>query len=63
LLQPCEELRVAEVLGHWFEIGSPRLGDACEVSELMHRLRAQLEESMDHTVAEVAGLEAVAQEA
>ena len=57
LVHPCEELVVAQVLGHWFEIGSPRLSKSCEVSTLMMRLRSQLEGSLNQTGAEGAGLD------
>jgi len=63
LVQPCEDLTVAEVLGHWFEIGSPRLGTHSEVSALMQQLRSQLEGSTGSTIAEIAGLGARAKEA
>ena len=61
LTKPCEALTVSEILSHWFEIGSPRLSKACEVSTLMQHLRVQLEGSLSQTVSEVAGLDVQAQ--
>jgi membrane protein len=57
LVQPCEQLTVSEVLGHWFQFGSPRLKEADEVCALIQRLRAQLAGSLELTVAEAAGLD------
>jgi DNA-binding IscR family transcriptional regulator len=63
LVQPSDEMQVAEVHRRWSEVGSPRLNEEEEIGGLVQQVRERLERDLDSTVAALAGLDSDAQDA